>query len=277
VDETGNAPTHRRRTRSQGKTRTFIIPNTASPSEDDAPTKGSISRIKARPTYLRSIQQLFPKSPQPRNAKKAAAARGRGSAQSNADKSAGGDPRRQHRLRRCANQDRSRGRNYSSNRGGHATYDGRVRLDTISLESGNQDCSWRPYVMRTPDAAMRTSAACVHQPWQCSRDGDYNRRRGRHIREVIPQDARSINFFQEWPLPCHKHEDATAVAHLRVASIFVAAHLTRTFPERTYGQLLQLPLQNLLRTWDERVGAGPDGAWRCRKDLNRRSFPVYGA
>jgi hypothetical protein len=45
-------------------------------------------------------------------------------------KPAGGDPRRPRRLRRCASQDRSRGRNYTSNRGGHATYNGCVRLDT---------------------------------------------------------------------------------------------------------------------------------------------------
>jgi hypothetical protein len=34
VDETVNAPTPRRRTRSQGRTRRFIIPDAASPSDD---------------------------------------------------------------------------------------------------------------------------------------------------------------------------------------------------------------------------------------------------
>ncbi len=50
--------------------------------------------------------------------------------------------------------------------------------------------------MRTLDVAMRTSEARVHQPWQVSRDGDYNSSlwRGRYIREVQPQDARSIKF-----------------------------------------------------------------------------------
>jgi hypothetical protein len=83
VDATVNEPTPRQRTRSQSKTRTFITPDAASrPSDDleDEPStcKDSISCIKARPKYLRSIQQLFPKSPRPRKAKKAAAAGGRG-------------------------------------------------------------------------------------------------------------------------------------------------------------------------------------------------------
>ncbi len=41
-----------------------------------------------------------------------------------------------------------------------------------------------------------------------------------------PQDARSIKFFQDLPLPCPKHVDATA-------TIFVAAQPTETSPERT--------------------------------------------
>jgi hypothetical protein len=112
VHETVNVPTSRRRNRSKGKTRTFIIPDAASSSddsEDEPPTsKGSISSIKARPKYpsLNSIQQLSPKSPRQRKAKNAAAARGRGLALSKPDKFAGGDPRQQRRLRRCANQDR---------------------------------------------------------------------------------------------------------------------------------------------------------------------------
>jgi hypothetical protein len=54
-------------------------------------------------------------------------------------KSAGRDPWRPRRLRRCVNQDRSRGRNYTSNRGGHATFNGSVRLDT----SGTTVCGDR--------------------------------------------------------------------------------------------------------------------------------------
>ena len=64
-------------------------------------------------------------------------------------KSAGGDPRRPRRLRRCVNQDRSRGRNYTSNRGGHATFNGSVRLDT----SGT-----RPFV----EAARAAYSRCGH-------------------------------------------------------------------------------------------------------------------
>jgi hypothetical protein len=64
-------------------------------------------------------------------------------------KSAGGDPRRPRRLRRCVNQDRSRGRNYTFNRGGHTTFNGSVRLDT----SGT-----RPFVEAVCDAYSR----CCH-------------------------------------------------------------------------------------------------------------------
>ena len=148
-------------------------------------------------------------------------------------KSAGGDPRRPRRLRRCVNQDRSRGRNYTSNRGGHAAFNGSVRLDT----SGT-----RPFVeavlVRTPDAAMRTSPSHVYYLGRLSRDGDYNRRKG-----GFPSMATSIaggastarqcyprcpehQVFQDRPLPCPKHVGATA-------TIFVAEQPTGTSPERT--------------------------------------------
>jgi hypothetical protein len=38
-----------------------------------------------------------------------------------------------------------------------------------------------------------------------SRDGDFNRRRGLYIKEVQPQDAWSIKFFQDLPLQCPTH------------------------------------------------------------------------
>jgi hypothetical protein len=82
ADETVNEPTPKRRTRSQGK-RTFIIPDSASPSDledEPTPSKHRISRLKARSKYLRSIQDHFTKSPRQRKAKKPAANRGRGSA-----------------------------------------------------------------------------------------------------------------------------------------------------------------------------------------------------
>jgi hypothetical protein len=50
-------------------------------------------------------------------------------------------------------------------------------------------------------------------------DGDFNRRRGLYIKEVQPQDARSIKFLQDRQLPCPKHVGATA-------TIFVAAQPT---------------------------------------------------
>ncbi len=80
ADETVNVTTPKRRIRSQGK-KTFIIPDVASPSDSEdepTPSKRRIGRIKARLKYLRSIQDLFPKSLRPRKAKKPAANRGRG-------------------------------------------------------------------------------------------------------------------------------------------------------------------------------------------------------
>ncbi len=50
-----------------------------------------------------------------------------------------------------------------------------------------QDRSWRPYVMRTPDAAMRTSPSYVYYPWQVSDNGDFNRLRGLYIKAVLPK------------------------------------------------------------------------------------------
>ncbi len=71
-DETVNARTPKRRNRSQGK-KTFIIPKAASPSDSEdesTPSKRRISHTKACSKYpsLRSIQELFPKSPRPRKA-----------------------------------------------------------------------------------------------------------------------------------------------------------------------------------------------------------------
>jgi hypothetical protein len=74
--------TPKRRTRSQAK-KTFIIPEATSPSDSEdepTPSKRRISLTKARFKYQRSIEDLFPKSPRPRKAKKPAANRGRESA-----------------------------------------------------------------------------------------------------------------------------------------------------------------------------------------------------
>ncbi len=120
----------------------------------------------------------------------------------NQTKSAGGDPRRPRRLRRCANQDHSRGRNYTSNRGGHATFNGCVRLD----KSGTRPLveTVLPMLPCVPHRRMCTTLG------RFSRDGDFDGRRGLYIKEVQPQDARSIKFFQDRPLPCTKHVGATA-------------------------------------------------------------------
>ncbi len=93
--------------------------------------------------------------------------------------------------------------------------------------------------MHTPDSAVRASREHVYEPGQVSEDDNYNCRRGCHIGEVQSQDTWSIKFFQDsWP-PCPKHVDKAAMAHVQVATIFMAAHMTRTCFERMYGQPLQ--------------------------------------
>jgi hypothetical protein len=124
-------------------------------------------------------------------------------------------------------------------------------MDACAWIHQAQDRSWRPYVLRAPDAAMRTSLSHVYYPLQFSYDGDFNRRRGLYIKEGQPQDARSIMFFQDRPLPCPKHVGATA-------TIFVAAQPTGTSPREDNGRLLPLPFQDLLQAGTE-VSA-PEGA-----------------
>ncbi len=76
-----------------------------------------------------------------------------------------------------------------------------------------QNRSWRPYVLRTPDVVMRTSPSHLYYPWQVSYDGDFNRWSCLYIKEVQPQDALSIKFLQDPPLPCHKHVGAIQTQH----------------------------------------------------------------
>ena len=57
-----------------------------------------------------------------------------------------------------------------------------------------RDRSWRPYVMRTPDAAMRTSPSHVYYPWQVFFEGDFNRRRGLYIKAVLPKMPGASSF-----------------------------------------------------------------------------------
>jgi hypothetical protein len=117
-------------TKSQGKTTTFSYPGPILSSDDSEDAMSTprrhISRIKARSKYLRCIQQFWPKFPRTHNAMTAneCCNHGRlclGLNKSTILKSAGGDSQQPRRLRRCTNQDSLRGRNYTSNRGGHAT------------------------------------------------------------------------------------------------------------------------------------------------------------
>jgi hypothetical protein len=76
-------------------------------------------------------------------------------------KFAGGDPRtrRPRRLRRCANQDRLRGSNYTSNQGGHATFNGCVRLDTSGTRQLVETVTVRAAYSRCGHAYI--TVACV--------------------------------------------------------------------------------------------------------------------
>jgi hypothetical protein len=125
-------------------------------------------------------------------------------------------------------------------------------MDACAWVHQAQDRSWRPYVMHTPDAAMRTSPSHVYHPWQVFYDGDFNRRRGLCIKEVLPQDARSIKFFQDRPLPCPKHVGATA-------TIFVAAQPTGTSPDRTKDGCCHYHFKTSFKP-DRSVGAGAGSA-----------------
>jgi hypothetical protein len=104
-------------------------------------------------------------------------------------KPAGGDPRRPRRLRRCVNQDR---------RGAITTLPTEAAMQP-SMEAcawihQAQDHLWRPYVMRTSDAAMGTSPSHVYYPWQVFFDGDFNRRRGLYIKAVLPKMPGASSF-----------------------------------------------------------------------------------
>jgi hypothetical protein len=91
---------------------------------------------------------------------------------------------------------------------------------------------------------------------------------GLYIKEVQPQDARSIKFFQDLPLPCHKHVGATA-------TIFVAAHPIGTSPERIMDGCCHYHFETSFkpgRKCRRRRGLG-----RSSKELNRRSCPDYPA
>jgi hypothetical protein len=57
-----------------------------------------------------------------------------------------------------------------------------------------QDRSWRLYVMRTPNAAMRTSPSHVYYPWQIFQRWRLQSPEGPLYQGSATQDARSIKF-----------------------------------------------------------------------------------
>ncbi len=59
------------------------------------------------------------------------------------------------------------------------------------------------YVMRTPDAAMRTSLSHLYYPWQVFFEGDFNRRRQCYPRcpehQVFPRPAANVSQWAVLP------------------------------------------------------------------------------
>jgi hypothetical protein len=142
-------------------------------------------------------------------------------------------------------------------------------IDACTCIHQAQDRSWRPYVLHTPDAAMRTSPQHVYYPWQVFQRWRLRSAQvGLYIKEVQRQDAWSIKFFQDLPLQSPKQVGATA-------TIFVAAQPTGTSPERTMDGCCHYHFKNFFkkgRKCRRRRGLG-----RSSKDLNRRSCPDYPA
>ncbi len=151
--------------KSQGKTTTFSYPGPILPpddSEDESSTlRRSISRIKASSKYLRCIQQFWPKFPRTHNAMSAATTEGRSSTKTS-------QPSLPAEIRSgSADYDAAR---IKTARGAVTTRPTEVAMqpsmDACAWIHQAQDRSWRQYVMRTPDAAMRTLPSHVYYPWQ---------------------------------------------------------------------------------------------------------------
>jgi hypothetical protein len=136
-----------------------------------------------------------------------------------------------------------------------------------------QDRSWRPYVLRTPDAAMRTSPPHVYYPWQVFQRWRPQSQEGAlHQGSATPR-CLEHQVFQDrplvvGPLPCPKHVGATA-------TIFVAAQPTGTSPERIMDGCCHYHFKTSFKPGRKcRRRRGLD---RSSKDLNRRSCPDYPA
>jgi hypothetical protein len=141
-------------------------------------------------------------------------------------------------------------------------------MDASACIHQAQDRSWRQYVVRTPDGAMRTSPQHVYYPWQVFQRWRLQLPEGPLHQGSATQDARRIRIFQDRPLPRPKHVGATA-------TIFVAAQSNRTSPERIMDGCCHYHFKTSFkpgRKCRRRRGLG-----RSSKDLNRRSFPDYPA
>jgi hypothetical protein len=138
-------------------------------------------------------------------------------------------------------------------------------MDTCAWIYQAQDSSWRPYVLRNSDAAMRSSESPTHvyYPWQ-------GFQRGLYIKEVQLQRCQEHQVFQDLPLPCHRHVGATA-------TIFVAAHPTGTSLERSMDGCCHYHFRVKTSFKPGRKCRRRTGLGRSSKDLNRMSCHNYPA
>ncbi len=126
-----------------------------------------------------------------------------------------------------------------------------------------QDRSWRPYVMHTPDAAMRTSPSHVYYPWQVFFEGDFNRRRGFYIKAVLRKCYPICLEHQVFP----RQATTVSQARWRNGNNFRGGATNRNLSREDYGRLLLLPLQDFLQAGRE-VSA-PEGARQIQQGPQR--------
>jgi hypothetical protein len=103
-----------------------------------------------------------------------------------------------------------------------------------------QDRLWREYVLRTPDAAMRTSLAHVYYPWQVFQRWRLQLPEGPlHHGSATPR----CQEHQVFPRPAA----TVSQARWRDGNNFRGGATDRNLSRKNYGWLLPLPLQDLLQ------------------------------
>jgi hypothetical protein len=159
VDETVNAPTPKRQTKSQGK-KTFIIPEARIRRMNQHPPRVA-SVAPRRVPSISVVYKTSSPSPHVRVRQRSLRPTGAGdqlnTSQSPLAVSRGG--RADHDAARTKTA-----RGAVTSRPTEAAM--QPSMDACACIHQAQDHSWRPYVLRTPDAAMRISPPHVYHPWQ---------------------------------------------------------------------------------------------------------------